>query len=396
MTIRKTRTTEHHTPEAVVAGHVCLDIIPTFHQAVRSFGDLIAPGKLTETGVATITTGGAVSNTGLALHRLGVTTELMGKIGNDAFGKAITDVIGQYGAQLTAGMIVEPSAVSSYTVVLSTKGLDRSFLHCPGANDTFGANDIPYSRLAGRRLFHFGYPPLMRRMYTRKGQELAHMLQLVTERGLTTSLDMALPDPASAAGRQDWLAILDQALPFVDVFLPSFDEIRHMLAPVLGKAAMAPCNGATLHAISDALLERGVAIVAIKLGVNGLYVRTSADSTRLARMGRAAPRNPATWLNRELLAPCFKVRVAGTVGAGDCTIAGFLAGMLRNCSIEQTTTLATAVGAFNVEKSDAVSGVPALSTVRKRMAAGWKHLPSTKPGPGWTWNKNAGLWIGPA
>ena len=47
--------------------------------------------------------------------------------------------------------------------------MDRSFLHCPGANDTFGPEDIDVERLAGVSLFHFGYPPLMRRMYSDGG-----------------------------------------------------------------------------------------------------------------------------------------------------------------------------------------------------------------------------------
>jgi len=44
-------------------------------------------------GAATVSTGGAVSNTGIALHRLGVPTRLMGKVGDDILGRAIPDVL---------------------------------------------------------------------------------------------------------------------------------------------------------------------------------------------------------------------------------------------------------------------------------------------------------------
>ena len=47
-----------------------------------------APGRLLQIGPATFSTGGPVSNTGLALHRLGIATRLMGKVGDDLLGQA--------------------------------------------------------------------------------------------------------------------------------------------------------------------------------------------------------------------------------------------------------------------------------------------------------------------
>ena len=51
--------------DVVVAGHICLDIIPTIpHERIE-----FEPGRLLQVGPAVLSTGGAVSNTGLALHR---------------------------------------------------------------------------------------------------------------------------------------------------------------------------------------------------------------------------------------------------------------------------------------------------------------------------------------
>jgi len=74
--------------DAVVAGHVCLDIIPDLsaHPEFR-LDALLRPGHLVEIGPAAFSTGGPVSNTGLALHRLGIRTLLMGKVGNHLFGQ---------------------------------------------------------------------------------------------------------------------------------------------------------------------------------------------------------------------------------------------------------------------------------------------------------------------
>ena len=46
-------------------------------------------------------------------------------------------------------------------------GVDRVFLHDPGANDTFCAGDITEEMLDGIDHFHFGYPPLMKKCMSR-------------------------------------------------------------------------------------------------------------------------------------------------------------------------------------------------------------------------------------
>ena len=67
---------------AVVAGHICLDIIPGMQAfPPGGFQDAFQPGRLIEVDAAALSTGGPVSNTGLALHRLGIPTRLICKIG---------------------------------------------------------------------------------------------------------------------------------------------------------------------------------------------------------------------------------------------------------------------------------------------------------------------------
>ena len=391
--------------QAVVAGHICLDMIPTFETAEAGLDALLTPGKLVEMGPLTTATGGAVSNTGLALHRLGVPCRLMGKVGNDLVGRAILDIIRAADPELAEGMIVEGGLASSYTVVISPPGVDRIFLHCPGANDTFGADDIDYDQLSGARLFHFGYPPLMRRMFLDGGAELSTLLSRVKERGLTTSLDMARPDPASEAGKADWPHILQRALPYVDVFLPSFDETLFMLdRPRFDRMTQqgrpgdpnAQADAALLADLAGQLLHMGAAVVGLKLGTQGLYLRTSPDREKIAAIGPCAPADTAVWTDRELLAPCFEVQVVGATGSGDCTIAGFLAGLLHGLSPERVMAAAVAVGACNVEQADATSGVPTWPALQQRIQPGWTRRPVTLSLPGWRWDEVENLWTGPA
>ncbi len=161
--------------EAIVAGHICLDVFPTLIGGSVQF----KPGQTVEAGPVVFSTGGAVSNTGLALHKLGVSTGLMGKVGSDLFGQAILQIVESHGQGLSKGMVVVPGESSSYSIILSPPNADRMLIHAPGCNATFGADDVRYSTLESIRLFHFGYPPLMERMYADNGAELIEIFQRV-------------------------------------------------------------------------------------------------------------------------------------------------------------------------------------------------------------------------
>lgn len=139
----------------VVAGHLCLDIIPRWE-----LGDLssLIPGSLLKMEEITFSTGGAVSNTGITLKRLGFDPILMARLGADYVGDITRRILEDEGIS-TETIITSPDVSSSYTVVISPPNTDRLFLHHPGANDTFSAYDV---RLSGLKpgLFHLGYPPL--------------------------------------------------------------------------------------------------------------------------------------------------------------------------------------------------------------------------------------------
>ena len=133
--------------DVVVAGHISLDLYP------RLLGPAtLEPGRLVGVGPATISTGGVVANTGVALHRLGVRVRLVGKVGSDLFGRAVLDALASRDSELASDMIVSPGDVTSYTIVINPPGDDRSFLHCPGANQSFSAQDVRDELLAGTGL----------------------------------------------------------------------------------------------------------------------------------------------------------------------------------------------------------------------------------------------------
>lgn len=390
-------------PLVVVAGHTALDVIPTLKAGQSQLAELLVPGQLRQVGPMVLATGGAVPNTGMALHRLETPVRLVGKVGDDLVGRAILELIRQEGAGLADAILVEPGGDTAYTVILSAPGLDRTFLHYPGPNDTFCANDVPASALEGAGIFHFGYPPLMRRMYLDGGQELADLLQRARGAGLVTSLDVSQPDPDSEAGRVDWPELYENVLPFVDVFLPGVGELLLMLHPERYAALMdagdgdllSQVDGVLLAELSGELQDLGVAVVVLKLGTQGMYLRTTADAARLSGIATILPLAVRIWRDRELLAPAFSADVVGTTGAGDCAIAGFLAGLVRGLPPDDVLTSAAAVGASNVEAADAISGVPSWETVQARLAAGWAQHDTLIRLRGWGWDVDRRLWIGP-
>ncbi len=391
------------TADIVVAGHICLDVIPELRAGNGGLREWLAPGKLVDVGSAMLSTGGAVSNTGLALHRLGFPVRLMGKVGDDPFGGFILQLLRGYGERMADGMIVAPGESSSYSVVISPPGTDRIFLHHTGTNDTFAAADVDPAALQGAKLFHFGYPPLMRGMYENIGAELERMLAAVKSQGLTVSLDLARPDPGSYAGKADWRAILSRVLPYVDVFLPSFEEILYMLRPNTYRELadrhgttelLAFADGELLGSLAGELIGMGVAIAGLKLGGYGFYLRTTEDDKRLLEIGPCAPSEDEleNWRGRELLAPCFLVDAVGTTGAGDCSIAGFLGGLAKGLAPEQTLFAAAGVGACCVERADAVSGVRGWDETQERIAAGWAKSGERLTLTDWTFDSEVGLW----
>jgi len=389
----------------VIAGHICLDVIPDLsdHPDV-GISKLFRPGRLLEVGAVSFSTGGAVSNTGLSLHKLGIQTRLLGKIGDDLFGHAVRQIVNSYDAGLTDGMVMDHSVNTSYTIIISPPGVDRIFLHCPDANDAFGVDDIRYDLVAQADLFHFGYPPLMRLMYLDNGQQLVEIFRRAKALGVTTSLDMALPDPASESGRVDWARIVADVLPFVDIFLPSIEECLYMIRPETYRELVLESNGADivhvvmpelLSDVSRQLTELGPSVVGLKLGSRGFYLRT-ASRDKLDGIGRARPSDLVAWAEKELWSSCFQVNVVGTTGSGDAAIAGFLAALLRGLPPEDSLTMAVAVGACNVEASDALSGVRDWRATRDRIAGGWSRQELEIDSPGWVFDQESGLWRGPA
>lgn len=385
--------------DIVVAGHTCLDITPVFRaEASTGAKHFFTPGSLTNMAGVEIAAAGAVPNVGFCLAKLGLKIRLVGKVGKDLFGEGVLQYLRENG--IPEGIAQTAGAATSYTIAISPPGVDRIFFHFPGANDTFTSGDIDYNIAEQARLFHFGYPPLMKKMYENHGCELVKIFKRVKELGVITSLDMAYIESLSESGGADWESILKRVLPYVDIYMPSIEETLFMLDrnyfdKNASKGSLAEnLDVNILPALGSKLLTYGAKVVAIKCGVKGYYVKTQPGQV-LKELSNLVPIDAGNWSNRELLAGAYKVKeIKSTTGAGDSSIAGFLAAFLNGLPIEETIKAANAVAAQSITAYDGAGNIKNFGTTLKKIKKGMPTIESDIKGTYWKYNKKLEIWKG--
>jgi len=387
--------------DIIAAGHLCLDMHPHFNNApAAKISDILKPGTLVKMGPMTFSTGGSVSNTGFALKLFGNRVGFVAKVGDDALGASVIEIVKRHGA--AEGIVIAKGETTSYTVVLSPAGIDRIFLHYPGTNDTFTVDDIDFSVVASARLFHLGYPTLMEKVYANEGRQLAAIYQKAKEAGVATSMDISLPDPHSDAGKAPWRHIYEKTLPFVDIYTPSIEEAFFTLHPEdylrrkdqhEGAELIDHLNVREYAMLADEFLQMGCAIVALKAGHRGWFLRT-ADEKRLASMNLFGD-SIKRWANKRLWRPAYIVEtIASATGSGDTSIAAFLTAMLRGQTPEKSLAIANCAGYHCLSGMDALSGLK-----------GWDDMVSDIPllplretpfprDSGWEWDTDESVWKG--
>jgi len=357
------RTDKERSQRVCLAGHICLDLsVPLPAGEPKDIKSVFVPGRLTNVGNISISPGGAVANTGIVLRKLGMRPLFMARIGEDPLGRIVLDILSRHGD--TKGVRVSRASSTSYSVIMASPGVDRIILHDPGANDDFGVADVDLGFVRDCRLFHFGYPPLMKTMSRNRGRELRQLFAAVSAEGIVTSLDISLPDPDHPSGRLDWAGILARTLPFVDVFAPSLDEALYVLnerSLVLryrnGDRRRSLQGLSFYRRLADRFLAMGCGVVLLKAGAAGIYLRSGGFS-RIERIADLTGRADGDWACREIMAPALRMRkIVNTTGAGDASLGGFLAALMRQRGPEQALRAAVAVGAQSLRGPDASRGV---------------------------------------
>ncbi len=298
--------------EITCAGILVADII-------RRFKERAEPGRLvTLQDPIELHVGGCAANTGICLAKMGSNVKIVGRIGDDYWGRFVMETLESYpgidveGVSLSAG---EETATTDIEVEVKTG--ERTFYHYVGANANFSINDIP-DESYDCRVFHMGGYNLVPSITP---SDLRKIFSIAHKKGASTSIDLAWSD------RVQW-SDLKTSMNQIDYYFSNIGEARMVIND----------QSATAEELSAAIMRMGPRIVVIKMGKSGCHVRTS-------RIRIDMPADP-------------QFRAVDGTGAGDAFVAGFLFGLGQNWDIGRTTRFANATGGFCVSKAGATKGVP--------------------------------------
>jgi sugar/nucleoside kinase (ribokinase family) len=344
--------------DAVISGYTCVDLIPDFkrNQSVSSLSSLFVPGKLIEIDGISFVLGGAVPNTGLAMKKLNKKVLLNGLVGDDFIGKIAIEWLDKY--DLSEGIRMTDKAGTAFSIVIAPPGIDRIFLESPGCNQIFDTGFINFEAISESRLFHFGYPPLLKQFYQNNGSQLVDLLSEVQRMGVVTSLDLSLPDPESESGGINWPEILQKVSPYTDIFVPSMDEVLQIMNPkeyaeILSSSVSSDIIDkliiSTVREIGNRLIDSGVKILLIKAGHLGAYLLTGDISSINEKAGLNL--NLDRWNKCELWCKAYKadpLKIKNSSGAGDTAAAAFLCAILNNEDPDSSVRYAAMAGRNNL------------------------------------------------
>lgn len=300
--------------DCVVCGETCVDLSV---RPIDRSRPLLGQGLLRVEPIVA-GTGGIVPNAGMALTRMGMACAGFGCVGDDNWADLVTARLNNAGMN-TELILPLAGEATSVTAILGDDTGEHNFAFHAGASRRFDSGRIaPHLSVFKRSRFAlFGYYGLMPQLEA----DLPDVLRRIRLQGCRTALDAA----ADGGRRQP----LDQILPHLDLYVPSYDEAQSQTG----------CDDpeAMIRVFRDFAPE---ALLGVKLGADGALLSPAAD----------------TWIEVAAIPPPGDV--VDTTGAGDCFYAGLICGLLRGCSVADAGKLAAAAGACAVTRAGATAGLP--------------------------------------
>ena len=284
-------------PRVLCMGVVVLDIL------TYPVSGLPEPEKTLPLKHVGFALGGCAANTAHALSRLGFMASLLGRIGDDVFGRLVRSSLQKECIDLSF-LDEEVDLPTSTSVVLIDEAGERRFLHRAGASAQLEIpQNLPLSQFD---YLHLGGCFLVPKCM---GAPLEQLFSKARKKGIVTSIDTLWH-----AG-EIWKDILS-ALPHTDYFMPSLLEAQMITGQTLPEE------------IARFLSDHGAHQVVIKMGERGAFV---AEHDR-----------------REMV-PAYQIpagQLKDTTGAGDSFVAGFLKGVSLGWDLHKAVLLGNACGAL--------------------------------------------------
>jgi sugar/nucleoside kinase (ribokinase family) len=275
---------------------------------------LPAAGELVLADRLLLTIGGCAANVAVDLARMEVAAAVVGRVGDDPFGRIIADMLRAQGVDISA-LQVSAGADTSQTLIVNVQGEDRRFIHTFGANAEFCAADIPSERAQGCPVLYLGGYLVMPKVLQ---DEMVPVFAAARRSGTRVVMDLVTPGPG------DYLPRLEKLLPHIDVFLPN----QHEGQLITGEAD--PVRQAELfHGL-------GAATAIVTLGGDGAVLVNDRERLR---------------------AGAYPIPFVDGSGGGDAFAAGYICGLLDGLDAEGCLRLASALGASCVRAVGTTTGV---------------------------------------
>ena len=286
--------------------------------------------------------GGAPANLLAMVAKLGGKCAFIGKVGADAFGKFLENVMTEAGIDI-CGLKWDESVHTTIDFVHLDEGGDRSFtfFRNPGADIMLAKEELPVNLLGQTHIFHFGSVSLTdepSRSATLEAARQAHKL------GVFITYDPNYREPLWSSEKEAKRVILS-AVPLADLLKVSFEE----MVLLTGESDL--IKGA------DALLELGPAVVLVTLGSKGAFCRTH---------------------KAQVSVPAYDVPTVDTTGAGDAFLGALLwslEGKNRNAVSSmgneewaKALAFASAAGSLTTIAKGAIPAMPDLSRIENCIA----------------------------
>ena len=302
--------------DLVTLGIVCADVMIRPVEAFPERGKLLIVPRLE------LHLGGLAGATATVFCQLGGKAAFIGKLGQDGFGDYVLGVFESQGVDVShVGRVADCG--SSATACLISEDGERSFLYHMGSSAAVSADDVDLDFVQQAKVLHWGGPSVTPGL---DGEPIGRVFAQARERGVKTSMDTCYDGTAT------WFPLIEHALPNLDIVMSSLEEARCYT----GKDAP--------EDIADFYLSFGPEVALIKLGGDGIFVKTAHEAHHV---------------------PAHEVTPFDTTGAGDAACAGFLYGYIAGWDVLRATKLANAVGALTVQT---MGGAEAIRSIEQPLA----------------------------
>ena len=264
--------------------------------------------------------GGKGANQAVAAARLGISTQMVGRVGNDDFGHQLRDGLQAAGVHIDQ-VLLDDNASSGVAVIAVDDAGENNIIIIAGANGRVNQEDV--ERLTD--LLPNAAALLLQ-------LEVPIPTVLIAAQAAQKANVPVILDPAPA--RED---IPPELYSLVDIITPNEVEATQLVGfPVDGQE--------TASKAAAELQQRGIGTVIIKLGAQGVFCATASET---------------------FFVPAFSVQAVDTVAAGDAFNGGLAAALAEGLPLRQAVLWGAAAGALSATKVGAQPSLPDRETFRR-------------------------------